>query len=205
MRGRILAWLTLVPVGVLLYIALNVYTTGTVDRAHPADAIVVLGALVGPNLEARIRHGVELYHQGFAPYLVCAGGYKEEPMSAAAIARRKAIQAGVPPERIFVADGAMTTREEARAVKALADQEGWKSVIIVSHPLHLFRAGLLFRRAGFVVYTSPTNTNLKVIPPGERLYLTLRETVLVIGSIIEDSGFVPRSVALWLQRHRLWR
>ncbi len=205
MRGRVLAWFAFIPLEILCLVSLNVYTTGMVDQARPADAIVVLGALVGPNLEARILHGVELYHRGFAPYLVCAGGYRDEPMSAAGVARRRAMELGVPPERIIVADGAMTTREEARAVKALAEERGWKTVIVVSHPLHLFRAGLLFRKAGLEVYTSPTNTNLNSIPPGERIYLTLRETMLVVGSLIEDSGLVPRSVALWLQAHRLWR
>lgn len=205
MSSRFLFWLALTSLGMLILISVNVYTTGMVDRVHPADAIVVLGALVGPNLEARVRHGAELYHRGFAPYLVCAGGYKNEPMSAAAVARRRAIQLGVPPERIIIADGAMTTREEARAVRALANEMGWKSVIVVSHPFHLFRASLLFQRAGLRVYTSPTNTDLSVIPIGERIYLTLRETMLVVGSLIEDSGFVPRSVALWLQAHRIWR
>jgi len=204
-RGKALVWLILFPAVALSLLGLDVYTTGMVDRAAPADAIVVLGALVGPNLEARIRHGIELYQQGYAPYLVCAGGYKEEPMSAAAVAKRIAISHGIPPERILIADGAMTTREEARAVKALADEMGWKRVIIVSHPLHMFRASLLFRRTGLIVYTSPTNTNLSAIPLGERVYLTLRETMLVVGSLIEDSGFVPRSVALWLQQHRPWR
>ena len=201
-----------IAVAVILgYIAWEVYVTGSADHARPADAIVVLGALVqpdgspSPNLEARIRHGVELYHRGLAPYIVCTGGYGDDSMSAAAVARRWAIEHGVPPERVLTADGAMTTREEARRVVELASQRGWHSIILVSHPFHLFRARLLFRRAGLIVYTSPTNTRLGLIPRKERIYLTLRETMLVVGSLIEDSGLVPRSLALWLQKHRPWR
>ncbi len=205
MQQKLLAGLGLTVIGILSSIASNVYVTGMVDKAQPADAIVVLGAKPGPNLEARIQHGVYLYRKGLAPYLICAGGYSDSPTSASAIARKRAIELGIPPESVLVADGAMTTREEARSVKALAEREGWKSVIIVSHPLHLFRASLLFRRAGFTVYTSPTNTDFDLIPWGERIYLTLRETFLVIGSLIEDSGFVPREIALWLQKHRIWR
>jgi uncharacterized SAM-binding protein YcdF (DUF218 family) len=205
MRSKLLVGLGLTAMGILAFIASNVYVTGMIDKAQPADAIVVLGAQPGPNLEARIRHGVYLYRKGLAPYLVCAGGYSHNPTSASAIARQKAIEFGVPPENVLVADGAMTTREEARTVKALAELKGWNSVIVVSHPLHLFRASLLFRRAGLTVYTSPTNTDFDLIPWEERIYLTLRETLLVIGSLIEDSGFVPRSLALWLQKHRIWR
>ncbi len=205
MRNELWIGFGLTVMGILAFIASNVYSTGMVDKAQPADAIVVLGAQIGPNLEARIRHGVYLYRKGLAPYLVCAGGYSDNPTSASAIARQKAIELGIPPENVLIADGALTTREEARSVKALAEQKGWKRVIVVSHPLHLFRASLLFRRAGFTVYTSPTNTNFDLIPWEERVYLTLRETLLIIGSLIEDSGFVPRSVALWLQKHRIWR
>ena len=70
---------------------------------------------------------------------------------------------GVPPENILLAENAMTTREDAASVRALMAAHNWQTAILVSHPLHLERARLLFEGQGLVVYPSPTNTHLETI------------------------------------------
>ena len=59
-----------------------------------ADAIVVLGARVnadgspGSDLTSRTYHAVDLWLAGYAPHIICTGGFKNERLSAAAVCRR---------------------------------------------------------------------------------------------------------------------
>jgi len=178
----------------LLYIAWRVNHTGLQDRAQRADAIVVLGAQVtadgapGPDLHVRTLHAVELYRQGLAPYLICTGGYHGDRLSAAAVARDLAVSMGVDRAHILLAEGAMTTREDAASAWNLMSARGWQTAILVSHPLHLERARLLFEAEGIDVYPSPTNTQLQAIPWRTRAWLTAREAVGIVWIGLEALG-----------------
>ncbi|MEA3335643.1 MAG: YdcF family protein [Chloroflexota bacterium] len=168
---------------------------GSQENAQPADAIVILGAGVnsdgspGSDLLSRTYHGMDLYNEGLAPVVLCAGGAAGDRLSAAAVACRFAVEElGLPPgsARIVPDADAWTTAQEAAAVAKLAEQTGWSSVILVSHPLHLFRAQWLFEREGLDVFSSPTNTNLNRIFPPLRAWYTFREAGGVIYESLED-------------------
>lgn len=193
----------LVAVGVLGW---QINRLGGQDQARPADAIVILGARInadgsiGSDLLSRTYHAVDLYQAGLAPAVICAGGLGWDDFSAAAVACRFAVEdLGLPPERALVArdSRAYTTAEEAAAVAGLMRNRGWSSVILVSHPLHLFRARWLFQRQGLDVYTSPTNTDLNRIFPPLRAWYTLREAGGVVLTVFEDWPLVDRLLA-WL-------
>lgn len=177
-----------------LYIAWGVNHTGLRDQAQQADAIVILGAQVdqdgqaGPDLWVRTLHAVSLFQRGLAPYIICTGGYQNDKLSAAAVARDLAISRGVPADKILLADGSMTTREDAARAGDLMAAHGWQTVLLVSHPLHLERARILFEAQGLTVYPSPTSTDLKAIPWRTRAWLTARETVGILWITIEDMG-----------------
>jgi uncharacterized SAM-binding protein YcdF (DUF218 family) len=176
------------------YIAWRVNYTGLEDRARPADAIVVLGAQVeadgqpGPDLYVRTLHAAQLYQRGLAPYLICTGGFRGDRLSAAAVACGLAVSLGVPNDRVFLADGSMTTREDAASARDLMLARGWETAILVSHPLHLERASILFEAQGLAVYPSPTNTDLGAIPWRTRAWLTARETVGIVWIALEEIG-----------------
>lgn len=176
------------------YIGWRVNLTGARDRAERADAIVVLGARVepdgqpGPDLAERTLHAVHLFQRGLAPYLICTGGYEDDRLSAAAVACTLAVSQGVPADKILIADGSMTTREDAATATALMLGNGWQTLVLVSHPLHLERARLLFEGQGITVYPSPTNTELSAIPLRTRLWLTVRETVGIAWIALEEFG-----------------
>jgi len=167
---------------------------GRQDRPGPADAIVVLGAKVtssgqpGSDLTSRTYHAVDLYNAGWAPHVICTGGYANDPTSAAATAARFAIGLGVPQENVFQADGSMTTAEDARATADVMRTQGWESVILVSHPLHLYRARWSFQRAGLSVNSSPTTTDTGRIFPLLRLWYLTREAGALILTVLEDWG-----------------
>ncbi|MGQ9598691.1 MAG: YdcF family protein [Anaerolineae bacterium] len=188
-----------------LYIGWRVNRTGARDQAQPADVIVILGARVepdgqpGPDLKVRTLHAVALFQQGFAPSLICTGGFHNDRLSAAAVACDLAVVQGVPAERVWLADGSMTTREDAIRTSQLMASHGWHTAILVSHPLHLERVRLLFENQGITVYPSPTSTDLTAIPWTDRLWLTARETVAILWIGLEELG-VPYEWTLPLTR-----
>jgi uncharacterized SAM-binding protein YcdF (DUF218 family) len=167
---------------------------GRRDLAQPADAIVVLGAKVlpdgqpGPDLRARTQHAVDLYWAGLAPQLICTGGVQDDPASAAAVCRSLALSLDIPQQAVFLADGSANTEEDARRVALVMGQHGWRSTILVSHPLHLYRAKLFFEKEGLTVYTSPTATDLDRIDLPLRGYYTFREGVGILWPYFEGAG-----------------
>lgn len=189
----------------LLYLGWRINRTGARDLARQADVIIVLGARVepdgqpGPDLRVRTLHAVSLFRQGLAPYLLCTGGYRDDRLSAAAVACHLAEALGVPADRILLADGSMTTREDAASAAALMAAHGWRTAILVSHPLHLERARLLFEGQGLVVYPSPTSTDLAAIPWRTRAWLTTREAVGIVWTGLEKLG-VPYEWTILLSR-----
>jgi len=163
-----------------VFLLWRINATGARDEAQRADAIVVLGARVTPDgqagadLSVRTRHGVELFQRGLAPYFVCTGGVHDDRLSAAAVACRLAVSQGVPEDAARTAD--------------LMYARGWSSIILVSHPLHLERACILFEAEGLTVYTSPTSTDLAVIPWESRAWLTAREAAGILWIYLADAG-----------------
>jgi len=175
---------------------------GRQDAPAQADAIVVLGAQVtssgqpGSDLTSRTYHAVDLYNAGWAPHVICTGGYANDPTSAAATAARFAVSLGVPAERVFQADGSMTTAEDARAAAGVMAAQGWESVILVSHPLHLYRARWSFRRSGLKVHSSPTTTDTGRIFPLLRLWYVIREAGALILTVLEEWGILRGSFGM---------
>ena len=175
--------------------------------APAADAIVVLGARVnadgspGSDLTSRTYHAVDLWLAGYAPHIICTGGFKNEPLSAAAVCRRFAIELGVPADRIFLADGSSNTIEDAASTAQVMADHGWRKAILVSHPLHLYRARWLFRRAGLDVVTSPTSTEVERIAPPLRAWYAVREAAAILVTALDGWQIVPPE---WIARLQRW-
>lgn len=180
---------------------------GRRDEARPADAIVVLGARVeadgrpGSDLTSRTYHAVDLWLAGYAPNIICTGGFKDERLSAAAVCRRFAVALGVPPERIVLADGSTNTIEDAHATAQVMAERGWRTAILVSHPLHLFRARWLFSRAGVATVTSPTSTEVGRIFLPLRVWYNVREATAIAVTALNAWQIIP---AEWVARLQTW-
>ena len=187
------------------FLAWQVDRLGQRDDARKSDVIVVLGARVEPDgrpssdLSSRIAHAVEVWKAGQAPNMICTGGFKNERLSAAAVCRRVAIQLGVPADRIILADGTSNTAEDAHAAAQVMAARGWRTAILVSHPLHLFRSRWLFEREGVQAITSPTSTRVDRIDPRLRLFYTAREAGAVVATLLEGWGWLPADWKMQLQ------
>lgn len=165
-RTGLFDWLWRLCVLVLLWllgVAAWIIWVGDRDQAAPADAIIVLGAAAydakpSPVFEERIRHGLDLYRQGYAPKLIFTGGFggAGARFSESQVARRYALKQEIPARDILIENRSRTTRQNLVEAKRLMDAHGMHRVILVSDPLHMARALRLSRELGIDALASST-------------------------------------------------
>ena len=202
----VVAWLVLLTASVpatgnrLIGWLESLYPAIKIAEAGPADAVVVLGGILGPKAAPgyvtnwsesyeRYDGGVALLRAGRAKVLVFTGA--RMPWSKKTVAlegddlRAIAIAQGLPAEQILVTREISNTREEARAVAAMAKAQGWKKVIVVTTAWHMPRAARVFRNAGVDFIPFPVDFRsdqirelaaVDFLPKAEALQLT--ETAL---------------------------
>lgn len=154
--------------GIVLWgtVALSIVNYGKIDEKAPSDVAIVLGAgtwkgEVSPVYRERINHGIWLYQNGYADYLLLTGGVGEgNPVSDAAAAKAYALSQGVPETAILIEEKSTITEENLFYAKAVMDELSLKSAIIVSDPLHMKRAMLMASDYGIDALSSPTPTTM---------------------------------------------
>jgi uncharacterized SAM-binding protein YcdF (DUF218 family) len=142
------------------------------DPLAHADAIVVLGDdnFVGD----RASRAAELFQAGWAPQVVASGRMLRPHTGMAEIIERDLKSRGVPAVAIVRFEHqAANTIQEAQALRDLALQRHWHSVLVVTSNYHTRRAHYTFR---------------KVFPSG----------ITVSMASAEDSEYLPNT--WWLSR-----
>jgi uncharacterized SAM-binding protein YcdF (DUF218 family) len=159
----------------------RIWQQGEQDERRPADAIVVLGAAQyggrpSPVFAARLAHAVELYHQGLARTFVVTGGrIPGDTTTEAAVARKYAIDHGVPAEAIIGEDEARNTLTSMRSIAVLFRERGLHSALFVSDPTHMLRVLRMAADLDIEGYGSPTTASPVMADPLGRLEATLHE------------------------------
>jgi uncharacterized SAM-binding protein YcdF (DUF218 family) len=159
----------------------RIWQQGEQDEQRPADAIVVLGAAQydgspSPVFEARLAHAVELWHSGIAPTLVVTGGrIPGDTTTEAAVARKYAMDHGVPSDAIIGEDQARNTLTSMRSVAALLKSHGLHTAVFVSDPTHMLRVLRMAADLGIEGYGSPTKSSPVMADPMGRLQATVHE------------------------------
>jgi uncharacterized SAM-binding protein YcdF (DUF218 family) len=144
---------------------LRIWQQGGRDEQRPADAIVVLGAAQydgrpSPVFQARLDHAVDLWNRGLAKAFVVTGGkLPGDRTTEAAVARRYAVDHGVPPGAIFGEDAAHNTLDSLRSVAGELRSRDMRSAIFVSDPTHMLRVLRIADDLGIDGYGSPTATS----------------------------------------------
>jgi len=177
---------------VSVVLAVLVIAAGTVDRAAPADVIVVLGAALNRDgtpyraLTRRTERAADLWQQGLARTVICTGGigaHVRVPRSEADGCREVLMARGVPRSAIVLEEASRTTAENARETRALMARHGWRTAIVVSDSYHVLRARYLFGRAGVDAVTSPVPA-AKVGSPLFFLLSVVREVVALQSQFV---------------------
>ena len=148
--GRLLGWVE------------SRYPAVPVAQAGSADAVVVLGGIIGPKVgegfvanlsetSERFEAGVALMQAGKAGRLIFTGarmGWRDTPATEGDELKRLAILRGVPAEKILVTREIENTAGEAAATGELMKIYGLKRVILVTTGWHMPRSAYQFRKAG---------------------------------------------------------
>ena len=171
---------------VLVGIGAGIVRYGRVDEKRPCDVAIVLGAgtfngEISAVYRERINHGIWLWENGYADFLIFTGGYGEgSNMADSAAARAYAMSQGMPEEYIYIEEVSTITEENFSEAKKVMDLHGWQSALIVSDPLHMKRAMLMAGDYGVMGYSSPTPTTM-YRSTKTKLPFLIREEFFYIG------------------------
>jgi uncharacterized SAM-binding protein YcdF (DUF218 family) len=154
----------LIFAAVVVYGALLLWVGANAERNSSvrSDAAIVLGAHAfyngawNPCLVSRVRQGVSLLSSGTVKYLILSGGVdKEDGASEAEAMRQIALKYGAKPGQLLLESKATSTAENLEFSRVILEREGLRSVVIVSDPYHLPRAGLIARKQNLSFTLSP--------------------------------------------------
>ena len=156
----VLMCLSLVSLAILVFAIMH---QARLDERAPSDAIVVLGTAQwngrpSPDLQARLDHAYDLYHDGYAPMIVLTGGTgRGDAYSESGVSKTYLEARGVPESALRTVGGLTSWQnlQEARATE-LRDNE---RVLLVSDPFHMFRVKHMAEDLGLIALTSPTQTS----------------------------------------------
>jgi uncharacterized SAM-binding protein YcdF (DUF218 family) len=147
--------------GWCIWVYLQIERFAYEDQATPADVICVFGAAEyagrpSPVLRARLDHALALYEHGIAPVVLTLGGSAPgDAFSEGQVGQAYLEANGVPEKAIIAETQSRNTEEQARRIVAIARANGYKRVVIVSDPAHLFRIREICASEGLPVLTSP--------------------------------------------------
>lgn len=190
--GLVMAWATF-----------RIWQRGEQDERPRAGAIVVMGAAQydgrpSPVFEARLRHAVDLWLDGVAPYLVVTGGGRPgDRTTEAATARAYALANGVPASAILAEETGGTTFESIRSVAAILQARDIRSAVFVSDRAHMLRVVRMAKDRGITAYGSPTTTSPSDATWNARLDAVIHELgALVLYAVTGDEPASAQAASL---------
>lgn len=177
----------LFAVGVLVWAGVVVFVliAGARPELEPSDAIVVMGAAQyngrpSPVLRSRVDHAIELYDRGLAPRILFTGGVGTgDTVSEAEVARRYAMESGVPEGAILVERHGRTSAESMGEAARILHAESLRSALVVSDPFHMLRLETLAWRGGLEANRAPVPRGPIEQNAQLSLRYVLRESLLV--------------------------
>lgn len=147
------------------------------EEPKPADAIVLLS---GENTQAgtvelgtlrRVTTALDLAERKLAPVLVRTT--VPAHLNPTEVDTDRLISQTQGGFRVETVGPVESTRDEATAVRAMADKQGWKKIILVTGSIHLRRSAETFRRVGLDVIPVASDDRASRDPasksPSERL------------------------------------
>jgi len=164
----LIAVVVLALLGWCIWVYVQIERAAYEDQAVPADVICVFGAAEyggrpSPVLRARLDHALALYEHGIAPVVLTLGGSAPgDKFSEGQVGQAYLMANGVPLKAIIAETSSRTTEEQTARIVVIARTNGYKRVVIVSDPTHLFRIREMCARQGLEVLTSPRSQTATV-------------------------------------------
>jgi uncharacterized SAM-binding protein YcdF (DUF218 family) len=161
---KLLLWLVLALLLWCAWVGWRIVRGSEMDETKPADVAIVLGAAAygdkpSPVFEQRILHAVTLYKNRTVKKLLLTGGFGDgAEMSESQVARRYALQEGVPDRDLLIEKTSRTTVENLKQARDVMQQHGLTTALIVSDPLHMERAAWIATDLKMEAGRSPTPT-----------------------------------------------
>lgn len=168
-----LVFFSLPAVANRLWHSLEADAANTFKPEVPYDAVVLLGGAVtaegttpeqvswGHNVD-RLTITFDLLKSGKARFAIVSGGVFREGLPTEAEYLARQLEAwGIEPSRIIVEPKALNTKENASYSKALIDERGFRSVLIVTSAFHMTRAQACFRAVGLEPDTLPVDYRMR--------------------------------------------
>jgi uncharacterized SAM-binding protein YcdF (DUF218 family) len=196
----LLGWGVVGSAALLGYMATRITAQGDRDERRPADAIVVLGAAQfngtpSDVFEARLRHAVDLWKAGIAPWFVVTGGKQPgDRTTEGATAKAWAIAHGIPPDRILGEFQGRNTLESLEGVAAIFRSHHLATAVFVSDETHMLRVLRMAADLGIGSFGSPTRTSPSDQDPARRQKAMLHELAGLVayflgsGRLIDDTS-----------------
>lgn len=150
---------------------------GCTDDLRKSDVAVVLGNKVerdgtpSARLRARLDRTVDLYREGYFPWIIVSGGIGKEGFDEAAVMRDYLVSQGVPSTQILLDNQGVNTWETARNTRAIAAQRGFKSVMVITQYFHITRSQLALHKFGI----TDTSSSHARFYEWRDIYSTIRE------------------------------
>lgn len=159
--GRYLAGVLVLGVVIAAGLAVRILQFAQPTDVSQADVIVVLGAAQyngtpSSVFRERLDHAGQLYRSGAARHIITTGGGQPgDAMSEGEAGERYLVDAGLPKSAVIAVTTGIDTLISLRAAAAVANGNGWDSVILVTDPWHMARSRAIARDLGLTVQTSP--------------------------------------------------
>ncbi|TDV54161.1 YdcF family protein [Actinophytocola oryzae] len=164
----------------------RVWAVARDDDRTTADVVLVLGAAQYDGtpsqvLEARLRHAMNLFDEGVAPYIVTTGGNRPgDTYTEASAGDRWLTEHGVPENRVIPVEEGNDTLGSLRAAADRIHGRGWQTAVIVSDPWHSLRARTMASDLGLDAWTSPTHSGPIVQTRQTQVRYILYETAALL-------------------------
>ncbi len=116
------------------------------------DVIICLGDVFSSpktieNMKFKTEKAVDLYKQGMADKIIFTGGFKtKKELSEAQYMASIAIKLDISKKNIMLEEKSYTTIGNAYYSKAIMDNNGFNSAIIVTSPYHIRRTKYVFEK-----------------------------------------------------------
>ncbi len=185
----VLKWLLVALVLWGGWIGARIVQSAATDETRKADAAIVMGAAAygdkpSPVFEQRIAHGVDLYKKGMVKKIILTGGFGDGAEHAESeVARRFAIEQGVPERDLLLEKKSRTTLENLQQARDLMKAHGLSGALLVSDPMHMERARWMMHDLGVTAWRSPTPTTLYT-SMGAKAGFLLREIYAISAYLV---------------------